>query len=103
MTFDEYQTDASRTSAPHWRHADRLANAAIGLCGESGEVAELVKKQLFHGKAHDSARLAEEVGDVLWYVAEVCTVAGLNLADVAQANVAKLRERYPDGFVKRFG
>jgi NTP pyrophosphatase (non-canonical NTP hydrolase) len=73
---------------------------ALGLCGEAGEVADLVKKAAWHGKTEGEfkAMLAEELGDVLWYVADLCTSAGLDLEDVAASNVDKIARRYPHGF-----
>ena len=100
MDFDSYQEDAARTINAQDGETGELTNAALGLAGETGEVVELVKKHVFHGKALDDDRLAEEIGDVLWYVAAVCSARGIRLQDVAEANIAKLRARYPGGFVK---
>jgi NTP pyrophosphatase (non-canonical NTP hydrolase) len=95
-TFDEYQLEAMRT------HEDdgpvRLASYALGIAGEAGEVADLVKKHIGHGHPLDQNKLKNELGDVLWYVAGLAHLHGLSLSDVAQANVDKLKLRYPDGF-----
>lgn len=72
----------------------------LGLAGEGGEVADILKKHVFHGKALDTAHLFEEVGDVLWYLDRLCWLMGWTLEEVMQANVAKLRKRYPGGFKK---
>ena len=61
----------------------------------------MVKKHLYHGRELDQQRLAEELGDVLWYVAAVCSSAGLNMGDLAQDNITKIRDRYPEGFPSR--
>ncbi len=96
--FDAYRRDAARTLPPNTSPRDALNIGALGLAGESGEVIELVKKHLFHGHALDRERLKKELGDVLWYLAAICTAEGLSLGDVADANIAKLRARYPEGF-----
>ena len=96
MDFKQYQTQASRTIN---HSADQaLANHALGLAGECGEVVELIKKHLYHGRPLDPDRLAEEIGDLLWYVAAVATSAGLCLDGIAITNISKLQARYPDGF-----
>ena len=97
MTFDEYQRLAARTMGPRTRE-QQLANVALGLAGESGEVADILKKHLFHAHPLDAAALAKELGDCLWYLAGAATALGLSLGDVAAGNVEKLRRRYPDGF-----
>jgi NTP pyrophosphatase (non-canonical NTP hydrolase) len=94
--FDEYREALEFSRKPECRSA---VNAALGLAGESGEVAELVKKEIFQGRAYDPARMLEELGDVLWYLDCMAEVHGFTLADVAEANVARLRARYPNGFV----
>lgn len=97
MTFDDYQCDAARTSRAD-PHRERLAVQALGLAGEAGEVAQLIKKWLWHGQPLDPQRMADELGDVLWYVADLASACGLRLDDVARGNVEKLWRRYPDGF-----
>ena len=93
MRIDDYQHNAARTLGD----AD-LRILALGLCGEAGEAAEIVKKHLGHGHDLDVNDLAKELGDVLWYVAALATALDVNLSQVAQANIEKLRARYPDGF-----
>lgn len=97
MTLDAYQAAAQRTArACETRH--RLTVAALGICGEAGEVSEHVKKHVGHGHVLDIDAVAKEIGDVLWYCAEIASTLGLTLGDVADRNIAKLRVRYPDGF-----
>lgn len=97
MNLNEYQTLAMRTNSE--TESERcLTLAALGLAGESGEFADEVKKHLFHGHPLDRERLQKELGDVLWYVASGCLALGVTLEEVAQANVDKLRARYPEGF-----
>lgn len=97
MTLDEYQRLAARTMGTR-TPSDQLSNMALGLAGEAGETADMLKKHLFHGKALDVDELVKELGDVLWYVAGMASAVGASLDDVAQRNVDKLRRRYPDGF-----
>ena len=77
MNLRDYQIAARRTSS-----GQGITNAALGLVGEGGEVADLVKKHIYHGHALDRDRLADEIGDVLWYVAEMASEVGLELREV---------------------
>ncbi|MDQ8162880.1 MAG: nucleoside triphosphate pyrophosphohydrolase family protein [Gemmatimonadota bacterium] len=98
MTLDEYQALAARTLGRDRTHEQQLANAALGLTGEAGEVAEVIKKHLFHATPLDQDALAKELGDCLWYIGAFATVLGLSMDDIAQRNIDKLRKRYPEGF-----
>lgn len=99
MTFDEYQRSANRTLEGGLPPDDmRLAVLALGVAGEAGEVADLMKKWVGHAKPRDLDTMASELGDILWYVAAICSDLGLSMRDVAQANVNKLMKRYPEGF-----
>ena len=99
MTINEYQLEAMRTaSGMNYEHHGMLINGALGLCGESGEVADIVKKSIFQGHPLDAAHLAKELGDVAWYVAVTAYAIGYDLETILQMNVDKLRERYPNGF-----
>lgn len=98
MTFGEYQQAAMRTAAQYPEQEKTLLVRALGLCGEAGEVAEVVKKCVGHGHTLDSGKVAKELGDVLWYVATLAAALDIPLDSIAAANVAKLRARYPEGF-----
>ena len=98
MTLDDYQQLAARTLGRDRTHEQQLANAALGLAGEAGEVADVIKKHLFHATPLDQDALAKELGDCLWYIGAFATVLGLSLDEIAQRNVDKLRKRYPEGF-----
>jgi NTP pyrophosphatase (non-canonical NTP hydrolase) len=93
-----YQRLAMRTANPALDVSQQLLNGALGLCGEAGEVADTLKKSLFQGHELDHDVVVKELGDVLWYVAQLCEALGLNMATVMEANVEKLRRRYPSGF-----
>ena len=79
-------------------NAGTLIHGVLGLTGESGEVADLVKKGIFHEKGIDMDHLKKELGDVMWYIALICDACGFNLDDIMMLNVLKLQRRYPDGF-----
>lgn len=97
MTFSDYQRAALRTSRSE-PHRERLLVQALGLNGEAGEVAELIKKWAWHGQELDHDTLKKEIGDCFWYLADLASACGINLDDVATANVEKLAIRYPNGF-----
>ena len=98
MTIREYQRLAMTTLNPALSEKDVLINGVMGLCGESGEVIDHVKKHLAQGHPLDKAKMAGELGDVAWYLAECATALGLELEDILQGNIDKLRARYPEGF-----
>jgi len=102
MNIDDYQRQAART-APDSTGDERLQHAALGIAGEAGEVADLIKKRVHHKRPITDDELAGEIGDVLWGLAELATALGLNLSDIAAANLEKLRARYPEGFVEGGG
>ena len=95
--MNEYQVNAQRTASTNTAE-DKIINGCFGLAGECGEVCDVVKKYLYQGHPLDREKLVEELGDVLWYCAELAEGLGIELADVARQNIAKLYERYPDGF-----
>ena len=98
MDFNTYQNLAGRTSNKYLRQDWRLACAALGITGEAGEVADNVKKHLGHGHDLNREELIKELGDVLWYVAELSTLLGEPMSEIAERNIRKLKKRYPEGF-----
>lgn len=98
ITANDYQRAALRTA--NGANCVNLTNAALGMAGEAGEIADIVKKHSFQGHDLDVNHVAEELGDVLWYVAVGAEAIGLSLGEVAQRNIEKLKRRYPDGFDK---
>jgi NTP pyrophosphatase (non-canonical NTP hydrolase) len=106
MLISEYQ-ELSRRTATYPGAGDNIVYPTLGLAGEAGEVAEKVKKLLRDdgGVLSDERRaaLAAELGDVLWYVAQVATEAGLDLEAVAQANLDKLLSRQERGVLSGSG
>ena len=97
---NEYQKLAARTSGAGGSGEMRLIIAALGLAGEAGEFANIVKKLTAHGHNISKLQLADELGDVLWYLAEAASACNLTLEEIATQNIEKLKKRYPDGFSK---
>lgn len=98
MTIHEYQKLAMTTLNPELDKKDILINGVMGLCGESGEVIDIVKKHLAQGHELDKEKIIKELGDVAWYMAEIATVLDVELEDVFVQNIEKLKKRYPEGF-----
>ncbi len=91
MTFDEYQTQAQSTAI----YDHPIIYPTLGLCGESGEVAEKVKKHMRDGTSLDE--LKKELGDVLWYLAAIASDLNISLNDIALTNIDKLQSRKERG------
>lgn len=98
MTINEYQELAMTTLNPELSKKEVLINSVMGLCGESGEAIDIVKKWMAQGHELDKEHLARELGDIAWYLAEAATVLEIPLEDILQDNIDKLKKRYPDGF-----
>lgn len=95
MTFKEYQEFSSKTANDH---EFALANFGLGIAGEAGEVADLIKKAVFHNHDISKEDVTKELGDVLWYISQIARLAGIELENVAITNIDKLKRRYPEGF-----
>ena len=98
MDINEYQKEAMTLLNPEIPQREVLLNALMGLCGESGEAIDLMKKHLFQGHELDREKLIKELGDVAWYLAEAATGLDIDLSEVLQRNLDKLHARYPKGF-----
>ena len=98
MTINEYQNLALRTLNPELSKKDVLINGVMGLCGESGEAIDIVKKWLAQGHELDREKLARELGDIAWYLAETAAAIDIPLEEIFEANIEKLQRRYPQGF-----
>lgn len=75
-----------------------IINACMGLAGEVGELNDILKKHIFHEKPLDLIHVKKELGDICWYIAEMCDAYGWELEEVMRLNVEKLQKRFPDGF-----
>ena len=98
MQVNEYQKAAMATLNPALDKKDVLINSVMGLCGESGEAIDIVKKWLMQGHELDREHLVRELGDVARYLAEAATALDVPLEAVFQGNLDKLRQRFPNGF-----
>lgn len=98
MEINEYQKLAMLTLNKNLDKKEILTNSVMGLCGESGEACDIVKKHLFHGHELDRESLIKELGDVAWYLAEAASALDINLDEVFERNIEKLKKRYPEGF-----
>jgi NTP pyrophosphatase (non-canonical NTP hydrolase) len=95
MTTKDYQKNCMKTMNPK---GFELLNVALGLCGESGEFADHIKKANFQGHDIDKAYLIKELGDIQYYIAIGCEKLGIDIEDIMVYNSAKLEKRYPNGF-----
>jgi NTP pyrophosphatase (non-canonical NTP hydrolase) len=98
QTYQKFVASTSGAYKELTKDDGRIAAAALGLVGEAGEASEVIKKGLFHGHGIKTEELHKELGDVLWYVAELCNASGTTLEAVIQGNMEKLKRRYPNGF-----
>lgn len=99
LGFNEYQKAAYDLISEDGKK-DMVLNGVLGLAGECGECCDIVKKHKFQGHDLDKEHLKDELGDVLWYIAETCSGLGITLEEVAEYNLNKLHKRYPKGFSK---
>jgi NTP pyrophosphatase (non-canonical NTP hydrolase) len=105
MQLSEYKLKAMRTCGYARANKDirenfdiELCNAVMGLCGEAGECIDLVKKYIHQGHELNTEKLIDELGDVLWYIAEAADALRIPMDTIAQRNIDKLIKRYPEGF-----
>ena len=98
MNFNNYQKEASKTIPQEFTSEQVIDNAVYGLCGEVGEVVDLLKKAKFQGHALDKEKVVLELGDVLWYISEMATGLNEELSCIAEKNIEKLRKRYGEKF-----
>ena len=77
---------------------EQLVNMIIGIIGETGEVADLIKKHLYQGHNLNILKIQEEIGDIMFYIANLCSLLEIDLSEAITRNYNKLLKRYPDGF-----
>lgn len=97
ITPNEYQEFAMRFVNRELDETQTMVNAVMGLCGESGEAIDLVKKHIGQGHDLDKVHFAKELGDVAWYLAEAAYSIGYDLETILEMNIEKLSKRYPEG------
>lgn len=93
INFNQYQKEAFDLISEDGKK-DMVLNGVLGLAGESGECCDIVKKNRFQGHELNKEHLIEELGDVMWYIAETASGLGVTLEEVAQYNLDKLHKRY---------
>ena len=98
MDINGYQQMAMRTSNRNLSPTGHLLNGVLGIAGEGGEVADLVKKHLYQGHELNKEKIAQELGDIAWYLAETAYALDVELDAVFEQNINKLKARYPEGF-----
>lgn len=103
MNANDYQKLAARTlidgpDAEYTSAEIMLVWNALGLAGEAGEIADTIKKAVFHRHSLNRDEVIKELGDVLWYVAALCSKLDVSLSEVMERNITKLQQRYPDGY-----
>ena len=97
-TLNDYQRFAGVTANMQLDAKLNLATLGLGIAGEAGEVADIIKKHVGHDHDLDVDKTIKEIGDVMWYAAVLSNALGVSLQEVAQRNIDKLRARYPEGF-----
>ena len=95
---NDYQRQAMTFLNPGMNRKDVLINGVMGLCGEAGETIDIVKKHLYQGHELNKEKLAQELGDIAWYLAETAYALDLPLETILRGNLEKLKNRYPEGF-----
>lgn len=98
MLFSQYAALAVRTEKVLPTMVERLVHASLGLATETGEVTTEVKRAAIYGKPVDTEHVAEELGDLLWYIALAANAIGADLDAIAAANIEKLRIRFPEKY-----
>lgn len=98
MEIQEYQEKSSRTLSILDSNISDNIHMSLGLTTESAEIADVFKKKLAYNKEIDWVNIKEEVGDLMFYVANICNINGWDLRDILDTNIAKLKVRYPDKY-----
>lgn len=96
MTLKEYQEFAGKGILPAGQGKNGAIHFALGLSGETGEVCDIIKKREFHGRDIPVEDIKKELGDVMWYVANLCNAFHFSIEDVITDNIQKLTKRYKD-------
>lgn len=101
MELREYQEKASRTLARLGKlYPDDNAHMIFGIMTELGELSDAFKKNMAYGKPLDITNVQEEIGDIMWYIANFCNLHDFVLSDILDTNIAKLEVRYPEKFTE---
>ena len=98
MDINQYQELSVRTMNNKLTASEKVDNMVYGITGEWGEVVDLLKKHKFQGHELIKPKLTEEIGDVMFYIANLCTLYSIDMRNLLHINYNKLLNRYPDGF-----
>ena len=97
MNLTDYQRKAIVTKQQYDNKALEIADCGLGIVGEAGEVADILKKHISGSKPLDDERIMKlkyEIGDIMWYIAALCETLGFDMGDIAEMNIEKLRKRH---------
>jgi NTP pyrophosphatase (non-canonical NTP hydrolase) len=100
MSFDEYQALARRTQNTELTKDERINHALLGIAAEAGEICGIYQKK-YQGHRVYFGDVAKELGDLLWFCAELADCLDVGLGAVATANIEKLKIRYPSGYTAK--
>lgn len=96
MEIQKYQELSKRTMSNLSTKLEDNLHMTLGLVTEAAEIADIFKKKLAYGKEVDNVHVKEEIGDLMFYVVNMCTINGWDLKDILETNVNKLLIRYPE-------
>lgn len=100
MEFKEYQEKAARTLAQLENPLMNELHMVMGLATESAEIVDVYKKHIAYGKELDDVNLQEEIGDIMWYIANLISMKNWNMSRILSTNIDKLSARYPEKFTE---
>ena len=100
MDFKTYQELSARTAASLGNKQLDNIHMVFGIGTESGELQDVFKKELAYNREPDLTNVEEEIGDLAWYIAGLCTINNLDFGKILEKNVEKLRVRYPEKFTE---
>ena len=98
MNFAEYTKEVERTVAGLKSDFDNQLHMSIGISTEANEILDAYKKSFAYSRDLDVVNVGEEIGDLMWYIANLTRMLNLNFDDILEVNLLKLRQRYPDKF-----
>lgn len=98
MELKEYMIQSQRTMNSLENNDLDTQHALLGMLTEVAEIADLYKKKLAYNKLFSREQLTDELGDLMFYVSAFCNFAKLDMSEVLEKNIQKLKVRYPDGF-----
>ena len=101
MQINKYVEEAKRTMADLESPLLDNLHMVLGMVTEVGELADVYKKNMAYGKNYDTVNVKEEVGDVMWYIANFCSINGFDMEEILETNINKLKARYPEKFTEQ--